>query len=291
VSVAADLRADAEGLSGGLPPLLAEAEHLAQTVILGDHGRRRVGLGDEFWQYRPSRPGDEARMIDWRRSARSDGHFVREKEWQAAQTVILWVDRARSMDFASDAKLPTKEGRGRLLALALAVLLNRGGERVGLTDHEVPPRSGRLQMLRLADALTRAEDAGDYGAPVLRGTPGHARAVLVSDFLSRFDEVEAQLLEAADHGVKGVLLQVLDPAEEAFPYDGRTVFESIGGTLRHETLKASDLKGRYLARLAERKDRLTALARLTGWQYLCHHTDASPQAALLWVYGAMERRR
>jgi hypothetical protein len=65
----------------------------------------------------------------------------------------------------------------------------------------------------------------------------------------------------------------------------------VGGTLRHETLKASDLKGRYLARLAERKDRLAQLARLTGWQYLTHHTDTSPQAALLWVFGALERRR
>jgi uncharacterized protein (DUF58 family) len=173
----------------------------------------------------------------------------------------------------------------------VAVLLNRGGERVGLTDHDVPPRSGRVQMLRLADALTRGTEVGDYGAPVLRAVPGHARAMLVSDFLARVDEVEAQVLEAADHGIKGVMVQVLDPAEEAFPFDGRTVFESVGGTLRHETLKASDLKGRYLARLAERKDRLTALARLTGWQYLCHHTDTSPQAALLWVYGAMERRR
>jgi uncharacterized protein (DUF58 family) len=291
VSAAADLRAAAEGLTGGLPPLLAEAEHLALTVILGEHGRRRVGLGDEFWQYRPSRAGDEARMIDWRRSARSDGHFVREKEWQAAQTVEVWVDRARSMDFASRPDLPTKEHRARVLALAVAVLLNRGGERVGLTDHDVPPRSGRVQMLRLADALTRATDTGDYGAPVLRGMPAHARAMLVSDFLARFDEVEAQVLEAADHGIKGVMLQVLDPAEEAFPFDGRTVFESVGGTLRHETLKASDLKGRYLARLAERKDRLAQLARLTGWQYLTHHTDTSPQAALLWVFGALERRR
>ena len=44
------LRDRAEGLTGHLPPLLASAEHLAATVLLGEHGRRRSGMGDEFWQ-------------------------------------------------------------------------------------------------------------------------------------------------------------------------------------------------------------------------------------------------
>jgi uncharacterized protein (DUF58 family) len=83
----------------------------------------------------------------------------------------------------------------------------------------------------------------------------------------------------------------LDPAEESFPFDGRTIFESMGGTLRHETLRAGDLKVRYLARLAERKDRLAALGRASGWHYLTHHTGESAQAALLWLYRAMERGR
>jgi uncharacterized protein (DUF58 family) len=92
-----DLRTRAEALGQTLPPLLAEAEMLASTVMMGEHGRRRAGLGDEFWQYRPAHQGDSARMIDWRRSARSDAHFVREREWQAAQSVTIWVDPAKSM--------------------------------------------------------------------------------------------------------------------------------------------------------------------------------------------------
>ena len=130
------LRARAEELAAALPPLLAEAEHLASTVMMGEHGRRRAGMGDEFWQYRPATPGDPARRIDWRRSARSDAHFVREKEWQAAQSVLLWVDHSKSMLFTGSKNRPDKSERARLLALALAVLLNRGGERVGLSGFE-----------------------------------------------------------------------------------------------------------------------------------------------------------
>ena len=114
------LRPRAEQEAAHLPPLLARAEQLAGAVLLGEHGRRRAGLGDDFWQYRPMRPGDSRRMIDWRRSARSDAQFVREKEWQIAQSVQLWVDPAASMRFASGPALPEKADRARLVALAAA---------------------------------------------------------------------------------------------------------------------------------------------------------------------------
>ncbi len=285
------LRTRAEGLAAVLPPLLADAEHLASTVMLGAHGRRRSGAGDEFWQYRPLATGDEARMIDWRRSARSDTHFVREREWQGAQSVVVWVDGSRSMAFSGDANRQTKADRARLLALATSVLLVRAGERVGLSNLGQPPRSGQVQLVRLAEALTGDLGDDDYGVPQTPGLPQHARALFLSDFMGDMAGVEAALAKAADRGVRGTLLQILDPVEETFPFDGRTIFESMGGTLSHETLKAGELKARYLERLAERKDRLEHLARVSGWLYDCHHTGDSAQAALLWIYAALETSR
>ncbi len=285
-----DLRTRAEALGQTLPPLLAEAEMLAATVMLGEHGRRRAGLGDEFWQYRAAHAGDPARMIDWRRSARSDLHFVREREWQAAQSVTLWVDPSKSMAFAGAKGRASKGDRARLLAMALAVLLLRGGERVGLAGL-APARSGRAQIMRLAARLTEVPEAADYGAPEAAGMAAHGRAAFFSDFLGPLDGVETALAQAADRGARGVLCQILDPAEEEFPFDGRTVFESMGGSLRHETRQARDLRDRYLARLAERKDRLATLARGLGWHYSAHHTGQPAQAALLWLYRALEGGR
>ena len=285
----AALRADAEHLAGPLPALLAEAEHLATTVLLGDHGRRRAGLGDTFWQYRPAQSHDTLRSIDWRRSARSDATFVQDKEWQIAQSVILWVDQAAAMGFSSGPELVTKGTRARTLALATAILLLRGGERVGLTGLRLPPRRGEAQLMQMAAILSQ-DDATDYGAPETQGMLPHSRALFVSDFLGDIAPVEAALTRAADRGVKGALLQILDPQEEAFPFDGRTIFESMSGSLRHETLRAGDLKARYLDRLAQRKDHLASLARMTGWQFSTHHTGGPAAAALLWLYGALERR-
>ncbi len=287
MNAALTLRERSEAEASRLPPLLARAEHLAGTVLLGDHGRRRSGLGDDFWQYRPAQIGDSRRMIDHRRSARGDQQFVREREWQIAQSIMLWVDQGASMRFASGPSLPTKADRARLLGLATAILLVRGGERVGLTGTTLPPRRGNAQIVRLAQAWS--EDAApDYAPPEHRAMIPHARAVFISDFLGPLDEVELALTKAADRGVRGVLMQVLDPGEEAFPYQGRTIFESVGGTVRHETLKAGELRERYLNRMARRKDALLQLCHATGWQLGLHHTGDSAQMALLWLYRALD---
>lgn len=283
------LRANAETEASRLPALLARAEQLAGAVLLGAHGRRRAGVGDDFWQYRPAQMGDARRMIDHRRSAMGDQEFVREREWQIAQSVMLWVDQGASMRFASDSALPQKADRARLLGLALAIMLLRGGERVGLTGTSLPPRRGTPQVLRLAESFCRDEDA-EYSPPEHRAMIPNARAVFVSDFLGDLADVQLALTKAADRGVRGVIFQLLDPSEEAFPFKGRTIFESVGGSIRHETLKANDLRDRYLARLAARKAELQRLCALTGWTYGLHHTNASAQSALLWLYGALDSR-
>lgn len=283
---AAGLRARAERIAAGLPPLLASAEHLAATIVLGEHGRRRAGLGDEFWQYRAAHAGDSLRDIDWRRSGRSDVTFVREKEWQAAQSVLFWADRAQSMRWSGDTARPAKAERASVLALAAAVLLNRGGERIGLLDDPRPPRHGSGQLLHMASQMT-ADPGTDYGTPPERHVPDGARLVFLSDFLGDWAAIAARLDHTAGRGVRGVLMQVLDPVEEAFPFDGRTIFESPGGTIRFETLRAGGLRAAYLERLAARKQALADLARRTGWRFQTHHTGDPAQGALLWLYGAL----
>lgn len=285
------LRSRSEALATSLPALMADAQQLSATVLLGTHGRKRAGTGDEFWQYRTAETGDSLRAIDWRRSARSDGQFVRQTEWQAAQSVMLGVDDAASMTFTGARDRPSKLRRAQTLAMALAILAVHGGERVGLTHLSEPPRGGRAQLMRMAQALMDGHEAGDYGAPKPKAMPMGSRAVFLSDFLGDPTPIETVLGRAADRGVKGALVQVLDPDEEAFPYDGRTVFESMSGAMRFETLKAKSLRQAYLDRLAERKDRLANAARRTGWRYHVHHTDQPAEPTLLWLYQALEKVR
>lgn len=281
------LRSRAEAATANLAALLARAEQLAAAVMPGGHGRRRAGAGDDFWQYRPVQAGDTLRMVDWRRSAQSDAQFVRQKEWKISQSVFFWVDRARSMQFASGPHLPQKIDRAQLVSLAAGILLSRGGERIGLSGEDLPPRAGSKQLQRFAELLA-SQKTEDYAAPQVSAVTKNAFVIFVSDFLGDIESTEAALREASGKGARGVCLQILDPVEESFPFRGRAIFDSVGGSLRHETLQAADLSARYLERLAERKARLQEICSQTGWTFSTHHTNAPAQAAVLWLYNMIE---
>lgn len=281
------LRKDAEALAAGFPDLLAHARQLAATVSLGNHGRRRAGPGDEFWQYRVAVAGDHMRDIDWRRSARSDQQFVRQMEWQNLQAVHLWIDQAASMDYASSGQLETKAARARALGLATAILLAKAGESFALIDDPEPPRHGHGQITKMAVRLAGQAAPQDYGLPPAKHMAQGNRALFISDFLGEWGALVDALSRAADQNVEGCLLQILDPAEEDFPFDGRTIFQSMQGGLQFETRRARALRDDYLARLAERKAQLAELASRTGWQYSCHHTSEPAQTALMWIYNAL----
>src|SRR5476651_2328608 len=121
-------------LADAMPRLILEARRVASTVIHGLHGRRRAGAGENFWQYRRFMSGEPSHNVDWRRSARDDHLYVREREWEASHTIWLWVDRSRSMDFTSALSEWSKLDRALVVSFALAEVLVQGGERVGIPD-------------------------------------------------------------------------------------------------------------------------------------------------------------
>ncbi|MEM1162526.1 MAG: DUF58 domain-containing protein, partial [Pseudomonadota bacterium] len=234
-------------------------------------------------------PGDSLGQIDWRRSARADRLYVRETEWEAAESVVLWADQARSMDFKSDAMDWTKADRARLLALASAVLLNRGGERFGLLGTEADrPKSGETQLMRVAALLNPNKDtAPDFGAPPRGQMPKAGKAIFFSDFMGPRDQVFPALLNAAGQGTGGIFVMILDPVEEEFPFRGRTRFESVAKAVRHETDEANGLRRAYLDRLEERRADLKSAASRAGWQLLVHRTDESPRKPLVRLHSIL----
>lgn len=284
----ANLRARAEGAAAHLPGLVLSAERLAAMVAPGAHGLRRAGPGEDFWQYRPAGAGDGARSIDWRRSGRSDQQFVRDREAQTAQAAALWLSRGQGMAFTGGPDRPAKAERGQVLTLALGMLLLRGGERVGLLGQ--PPRAGRLQADRLAEALAAAPPtAGDDDQAPAGSLRPNTRAVLIGDFLADPSWLATFLDRAAALGVSGLLLQVLDPDEVQFPFDGAVDFRSASGALRHDSRDAGGLRAAYLARLAERQDWLRRQADRVGWLFATHRTDADPAEALGWAWQGLGR--
>jgi uncharacterized protein (DUF58 family) len=285
------LERDAHGIAEKLPDLLIEADRIAQTVAHGIHGRRRAGPGETFWQFRTYEAQDSAQLIDWRRSASSDHLFVREREWEAAHTLWLWPDLSPSMNFKSHLSQVTKRDRALVLSLATAELLVRGGERVGLLGLTMPTASRRAST-RLAEAI-----ASHATAPQLAsGKPSSTRVsrfsgiILISDFLDPIDELRESIEMLAAGGATGHLVQVLDPAEETLPYEGRTEFLASEGGQTWVADRAESLRTRYQARLREHRDALQALAVRLGWSLLVHHTDRPATEPLLNLIMRLEGR-
>ena len=277
----------AEELAASLPPLLIEAERIAATIAQGLHGRRRTGPGESFWQFRRYQSGDPASAIDWRQSAKSTPLYVRETEWAAAQSVWIWADPSASMRWRSRDDLPEKRNRAALLGLALAALLLRGGERVGLLGDPAPSTSGQGTLNRLAAAMT-----ADNAVSLLPETalPRYAHAVLISDFLLPLDAVDKALRGWAAMGVRGTLLQVLDPAEEVLPYSGRIRFCGLEEEGELLLPRVEDIQDAYARRLSDHRGALTAIAHAVGWDFTVHHTNSPPQAALIALHTHLSGR-
>jgi uncharacterized protein (DUF58 family) len=275
----------AEQAAATLPPLLVAAERVATTVAQGVHGRRRVGTGETFWQFRQYEPGDPVPRIDWRESAKSMRLYIRETEWEAAQSVWLWRDSSASMDYASNNALSSKRARTDLLLLALAALLVRGGERVALLGSGVPPASGRAVLSRLA--LTLERPARGDNLPQFEPLPRYGQLVMIGDLLAPLEEIHALVGRFAATGLRGHLLQVLDPAEEMLPFMGRVRFEGMEQEKSLLISRVENVREQYWARLAQHREGLAAIARATGWSFGMHRTDRPPHSALLALYGAL----
>ena len=255
---------------------------MAAAVRQGTHGRRRAGQGESFWQFRRYGTGDAAARIDWRQSARTDKLFVREREWEAAQSVYLWADSSGSMRYASENNLPQKAERARLLMLALAHLLLRGGEKpVWCATEPIAINSD--------DALTRAaaEPANDANLPSDFPLPRHAHMVLCSDFLAPPEELNRLMQRLAAQHVRGILFHILDPAEESLPFEGRIEMEGCENEDPLLLANAGAMRDAYLDKMTEHKTRLMRIAESAGCFYLRHETAARPETALLQLFASL----
>lgn len=283
------LRARAETAAAALPPLVLARGPVTAIVAPGGHGLRRPGTGEDFWQYRTAHTGDTAATIDWRRSARGDSQFVRDRERQTARTAAIWVGRGAGMGYRGQSgQGESKFERARLIALSLALSMIRGGERVALLGEPAGAGAAQAEKISFALGATALKTVdGDHPDPGA-ARPGQI-TVLIDDFLQTDPALDAFIQRMADLGTTGVLMQVLHPEEEEFPFAGAVRFETVGGQ-RHETRDADGLRTAYLARLSARRDALSGLARRAGLVFGTHHLGQPLSEPLIWLHGVLAAR-
>jgi uncharacterized protein (DUF58 family) len=272
-------------LAATLPRLILEARRIAATIIHGLHGRRRAGSGENFWQYRRFVSGEAANRVDWRRSARDDHLYVREREWEAAHTVWIWPDRSASMAFASDLSQDTKLERGLVAAFALAEVLVEGGERIGVPGL-MRPTASRDVIERMAQAILH-DAAGQPSLPPAFAPSPLSEIVVLSDLWSPIADVRRMIAQLSASGASGHLVQIVDPAEEVFPYSGRVEFIEPEGAGTITAGRAETWRHDYEARIARHRDEIRAETDRRAWSFAIHRTDRSASQLLLRLHGRL----
>ncbi|MBX6329308.1 MAG: DUF58 domain-containing protein [Pseudolabrys sp.] len=287
VEIAAVGRAspNARALALTMPRLILEARRVAASVIHGLHGRRRAGPGENFWQYRRFTWGEPAQAVDWRRSARDDHLYVREREWEAAHTVWIWPDRSPSMAFASALARENKLERTLVIAFALAEILVQGGERVGIPGL-MRPTASRSVIEKMAEAVlhdpTERASLPPSFAPTLL-----SEIVVLSDLWSPLAEIGSLIAQLSATGAHGHLVQIVDPAEESFPYSGRVEFVEPEGVGSITAGRAETWRGDYQELVARHRAGIRAEAERRDWTFAVHRTDRPASELLLTLHSRM----
>lgn len=275
----------AHSLAAQMPRLVLEARRVASTVIHGLHGRRRAGSGENFWQYRRFVSGEPAQNVDWRRSARDDHLYVREREWEASHTIWIWPDRSPSMAFASALAADTKLDRALVVAFALAEVLVQGGERVGMPGL-LRPTASRNVIEKMAEAVLH-DTGGRASLPPSFAPSPLSEIVVLSDLWAPIAEVETTVAQLSATGASGHVVQIVDPAEESFPYSGRVEFIEPEGAGSVTAGRAETWRNDYQGLIARHRDAIRAATDLRSWSFAIHRTDRPATELLLALHARM----
>ena len=276
---------DARTLAATMPRLILEARRVAATIIHGLHGRRRAGTGESFWQFRRFVSGEPSSNVDWRRSARDDHLYVREHEWEAAHTVWIWADRSPSMLFASPLVWETKLDRALVIAFALAEVLVEGGERVGIPGL-MRASASRNIIEKMAETIVHDPTARASLPPTFSPSP-LSEVVMLSDLWSPVEDVHRTLAQLSATGANGHVVQIVDPAEETFPYAGRIQFLEPEDGRSITAGRAETWRADYEARVARHRAEIRAETERLGWSFIIHRTDRPASELLLALHGRM----
>lgn len=276
-------------LSHRLPRIALEARRVS-AFVNGVHGRRKAGPGETFWQYRMLMPGEAAGGVDWRRSARDNRLYVREREWEASHTIWMWADRSASMGFASSLAQTSKVDRALVLQLALADAMVDGGERVGLLGLSRPIASRRV-VERLVEFIAQDRAGLSADLPPARPIGRLDEAVLISDWLTPLDRVMAALGAIGAAGGRGHLVMIIDPVEETFPFAGQAELLDVESELRLDVGDAGAWGKEYRTRIAAHREAISSACRKLGWTFTIHHTDRNASEAALRVASLISSAR
>ncbi|MBX7145959.1 MAG: DUF58 domain-containing protein [Alphaproteobacteria bacterium] len=275
------LQQQSEKITEKIPSLLLMANKVAAAILQGLHGKKRSGIGEAFWQFRQYQLGDSPRHIDWRKSAKTESLYIKEKEWSVTQTIWLWCDVSDSMNYHSLIKLPSKKERAQLILLALAILFARSGEKIALLGSSFKPNIGRYAVHNIAKELMNYKN---NQLDLFSNLSKNSQVILIGDFLQDLNDLEKECQVLANKNIKVYLIQIIDPVEEELPFEGRIQFQDMEQDKKVMFERVQSIREQYQKKFYSHRAQIQQLAQKWGWDFLIHRTDHRPEMILLTLY-------
>ena len=254
----------------------------------GHQGQRRSGTGADFWQYKEYQDGDNSQNIDWRKSAKGDTHYIREREWEKAQTIAIWVSRSRMMQFAHKSDPYSKAQYAAILAYILSAKFMAAGEHIKFINAQIKSLHSAAQLPHFAHSL--AEHCGKT-IPHNKSDVGQVKSfpILISDFWEDLASVEKQIKQLSANNFRGLVIQVTSPAELSLPYKGRVILEptSADSAENFTISKIEDVKKEYTQRIETHQREIMHITNQYGCQYIHLSTARDPIDATMDIYRSL----
>ena len=269
----------AQDLSASFERLLARHQTVSSLSTYGLHNRKRSGLGERFWQYRAYETGEDASKIDWRRSARGDQLYVKEKELESLRDYNIWIDCASSMKFLSTLGQEDKLTRAIIIGLAIADLILRSGDRVGLLGSSAPS-SSHVALKKIAHQLEEHIVSNfNSSIPLLARPSKRSKIIIISDFLNNSANLKDTLNYYSNFEISGLIIMINDPCEVAFPFSGETQFFNTENNQHYYAGEAQHIAKQYHQVFEKHKLHTQKIAIENRFQYYHHITNQSVDEA------------
>lgn len=253
----------------------------------GLHTSYALGRGLDFAEVRAYQVGDDARMIDWRVTARRGRPHTKLFHEERDRPVVLAIDLRPSMFFGTQQAL--KSVLGLRLAALLAWRAILSGDRVGaflhmsLNHREVRPRAGQKSLMAVfhhmveAHAKAPRQALGDNFASMLKrlvnAAPRSHQVLIISDFYGFSSQALQHFSVLCQHN-QVLALRIIDPLERALPPDGVYPVQ-LGAEKAYLDSRNARLHTQYTAQFDALETTMAQQIRSLGAGFVCCSGDQS----------------
>lgn len=274
----------------GLEGLQLRARRIVEGYVSGIHRGAYQGFSIEFAEHREYSPGDDLRYVDWKVFGRTDKFYLKQFEEETNLVCQLLLDTSESMTYRGPDAPLSKLDYARCLAAALAYLVVRRQDAVGLVTF-----SDQIHALVRAGSnpshlqqILQVMDQPPAGRKTCTGPIFHELAerfkrrgvvVVLSDFFDDVEKMTAGLKHFRHKRNDVILLHVLDPAELDFPFQSTTLFRGLEN-MPDLLADPRGLRKSYLREFAAFQRRLKQSCRAERIDYVMVRTDRPVDVAL-----------